>query len=164
MPTDRGAIKHKGSIGFILTTKNGTKLLSCYGQPAGHDPLSFRSEACAFLAAIRIISFIAAHYDDDITAYIAITSKIHLYTDSLSMIKKLNAMNKYPTAHLKCTMDSEWDILQVLHRLMNRMNTRPVLEWVASHQDDDHTIDINDFFKCTQLNIKADTLATKGLS
>ena len=41
------------------------------------------------------------------------------------------------------------------------MNTRPVLEWVASHQDDDHTIDINDLSKVTQLNVKADKLATK---
>ena len=123
MATDGGAVKHKGSIGFILTTKTGTELLSCYGQPAGHDPLSFRFEAFAFLATIRIISLIVAHYEDNIHNYIAITSKIHLYTDSLSMIKKLTAMNKYPTAHLKCTMDSEWDILQVLHRLMNRMNT-----------------------------------------
>ena len=119
MAIDGGLIKHKGSLGFILTTKAGTKLLSYYGQPAGHDPLSLRSEACAFLAAIRIIYLIAEHYEDNITDSIAITSKIHLYTDSLSMIKKLTAMNKYPTAHLRCTMDSEWDILQVFYRLMN---------------------------------------------
>ena len=44
------------------------------------------------------------------------------------------------------------------------MNTHPVLEWVVSHQDDDYTIDINDLSKGTQLNIKADRLATKGLN
>ena len=55
MATDGGAIKHKGSLGFILTNTDGTILLSCYGRPAGYNPMSFRSEACAFLAAIRII-------------------------------------------------------------------------------------------------------------
>ena len=163
MATDCGAIKHKGSLSFILTTNDDIVLLSCYGQPAGHDPLLFRSEACAFLAAICIIYLIAEHYEDCVTETIAITSKIHLYTDILSMIKKLNTMNTYLTAHLQCTMDSEWDILQVLHCLMNQMNERPVLEWVASHQDDDPTIDINDLSQGTQLNIKADELATKWL-
>ena len=79
------------------------------------------------------------------------------------MIKKLTAMNKYPTAHLKCTMDSEWGILQILHRMLNRMNSRPVLEWVASHQDD-QTTDITELSKGTQLNIKADKLVTQGLN
>ena len=44
------------------------------------------------------------------------------------------------------------------------MNTRPVLEWVASHQDNNHTININELSKGTQLNIKADKLAMKGLN
>ena len=60
-------------------------------------------------------------------------------------------------------MDSDWDILQVLHQLMNQMNERPVLEWVTSHQDDDPTIDINDLSQGIELNIRADGLATKGL-
>ena len=80
------------------------------------------------------------------------------------MIKKLTATNKYPTAHQRCTMDPKWDILQALHRLMNQMNTRPVLEWVASHQDDDPTIDINKLSQSNQLNIKADELVMKGLN
>ena len=46
---------------------------------------------------------------------------------------------------------------------MNQMNERPILEWVTSHQDDDPTVDIKDLSKGTQLNIKANELATKGL-
>ena len=163
MATDGWAIKHKGSFGFILTNTDGTTLLSCYGQPAGHDPLPFWSEACVFLAAIRIIFLIVEYYNESINNFVAITSKIHLYIDSLSMIKKLNSMNKYPTAHLRCAMDLEWDILQVLHRLMKQMKERPVLEWVASHQDIDPMIDITKLSKETQLNIKADELAAKDL-
>ena len=43
------------------------------------------------------------------------------------------------------------------------MKEIPVLEWVASHQDDDPTNDITMLSKGTQLNIKVDELITKGL-
>ena len=59
-------------------------------------------------------------------------------------------------------MDSKWDILQALHRLMNQIQERPILEWVASYQDDD-TSDIATLPTGTQLNITADKLATNGL-
>ena len=55
LATDGGAVPFKGSIGFIVTKEDGTKLMLCYGQPAGHDHLSFRVEIYAFLAAIRLI-------------------------------------------------------------------------------------------------------------
>ena len=61
--TDGGAIQYKSWIGFVLITTDGTVLLSCYGQLAGHDPLSFHSKACAFLAATPLIFLIAEHYD-----------------------------------------------------------------------------------------------------
>ena len=59
-------------------------------------------------------------------------------------------------------MDSEWDILQILHKLMNQMKERSTLEWVASHQDDDPTVDIETLSTGMQLNIKTDELATIG--
>ena len=52
LATCGGAIQCKGSsFGFVLLTLDGMVLLLCYGQPAGLDPLSFQSKACAFLAA-----------------------------------------------------------------------------------------------------------------
>ena len=91
MATDGRAIYYKG--GFVLTSAESTVLLSCYEQPAGHNPLSFRSEACAFLAATWLIFLIAEHYDELIVDAIDISCKIHLYTDSMSMVKKLNSMD-----------------------------------------------------------------------
>ena len=172
------------------------------------------------------------------------------------MIKKLKSIDVYPTSHLKYVMDSEWDILQALRPLMQKLivtdtptsaitwnipsknmtipkkhsdaksntdtwtssdldiltsddtedstsNTPPTdtqitykrhsptsllpgptnedllldprwtpppkptlkpsrwkLEWVASHQDNDTTINISTLPTGTQLNIKADKLAT----
>jgi hypothetical protein len=41
---DGGAIPFKGSLGFVFADEDGTILLTCFGQPSVHDPLSFRSE------------------------------------------------------------------------------------------------------------------------
>ena len=49
------------------------------------------------------------------------------------MVNKLDAMNKYLTAHLKCTIDPEWDELQAIHTVMGKMKEQPELEWVHSH-------------------------------
>ena len=140
MATDGGAKAFKGSLGSVLTDSKSKVLISCYGRAAGHDPLSFRSEASAFLAALRVIFLIAEYYKEIPEELIVITKQLCLFTDSLSMLKKLTAMNKYPTAHPKCTMDSEWDLLQVIHNLMAKMKERPELKWVRSHQDDDPDI------------------------
>ena len=159
--TDGGAKAFKGSIGFVITDAKHKSLISCYGRTAGHDPLSFRTEASAFLAALRIILLIAAHYKEEPTGLLTTGKDMTLFTDSMSMVNKLNAMNKYPTAHLKCTMDPEWDVLQAIHTVMGKMKEKPALEWVRSHQDDDQVSELD---KAAQLNIKADALATQGLN
>ena len=98
------------------------------------------------------------------TGELATNKVMTLFTDSLSMVKKLTAMNKYPTAHLKCSMDPEWDLLQAIHSMMGKRKERPSLEWVRSHQDDDPEEDISKLSEEAQLNIKADALATQGLN
>jgi hypothetical protein len=39
----------------------------------------------------------------------------YIYMDSLCMIKKIKAYDKYPTASLAAVLDSEWDVLSALH-------------------------------------------------
>ena len=161
--TDGGAIPYKGSIGFVIADEGGTILLTCFGQPAGNDPLSFRSEICAFLAAVRLVNLLNRYYDKKLTREDEITrSKIQVYTDSLSMIKKLKAYDEYPTAPLKTVLDSEWDVLSALHRALKSFTRYPKINWVKSHQDDkvyDKTAMPLDAY----LNLEADELATTGL-
>ena len=109
------------------------------------------------------IFLIAEYYNESIEGFIAITSKIHLYIDSISMIKKLTLINNYLTANLRCTMDSKWGIIWAFHQLMNQIKKWMILEWLGSHQDDNLTIDITTLPTGTQLNIQADVLITKGL-
>jgi hypothetical protein len=90
----------KGSIDFVFADEDGNILLTCFGQPAEDNPLSFRSEICVFLAAIRLVTLLNQYYDEILSCTEPARSKIQICTDSLSMIKKLKAYYKYPTAPL----------------------------------------------------------------
>ena len=160
--TDGGAVKFKGSLGFVIADEDGEILLSCYGQPSGNDPLSFRSEICAFLAAVRLVTLMTKYYSNILQSDEPIRSKIQVYTDSLSMINKLEAYDEYPTAPLATVLDSKWDVLSALHRALQWYRTKPQINWVKSHQDDidfdKEAMPLNAY-----LNSEADELATIGL-
>ena len=61
--TDGGAVPRKGSLGFLITDSYGEPFITCYGQPAGNDPGSYRSEICAALAAIRLLRLYIEYFD-----------------------------------------------------------------------------------------------------
>jgi hypothetical protein len=161
--TDGGAIPLEGSLGFGFADEEGTILLTCYGQPSGNNPLSFRSEICAFLAAVRLVTLLNKYYDAILQREEPTRSKIQVYTDSLSMMTKLKAYDEYPTALLAAVLDSEWDVLSALHRALKWFITYPKINWVKSHQD-------NKVYKKEEmpldayLNSEADELATTGLT
>lgn len=81
-------VQYKGSLGSILTRIDNTKLVSYYGQPVGRNPLSFCLEIYTFLAVVLVwlLFLLAGHYDEVLTNFITITSKICLYTDSKSIL------------------------------------------------------------------------------
>jgi hypothetical protein len=160
--TDGGAIPLKGSLGFVFADEEGNILLMCHGQPSGNDSLSFRSEICAFLAAVRLVTMLTQYYDDILQCQEPTRSKIQVYTDSLRMIKKLEAYGEYPTAPLAAVLDSEWDVLSALHRALKWFRTYPKVKWVKSHQDDKE-YDKNEMPLDAYLNSEADELATTGL-
>jgi hypothetical protein len=160
--TDGGAIPFKGSLGFVFADEEGTILLTCYGQPSGNDPLSFRSEICAFLAAVRLVILITQYYDEKLQCNEPGRSKIQVYTDSASMIKKLKTYGEYPTAPLAIVLDSEWDVLSALHKVLKSFKTYPKINWVKSHQDD-KVYEATDMPLNAYLNSEADELATIGL-
>ena len=130
MATDGGAQAFKGSIRFFITIAKHKVLTLFYVRTASHNPLSFRTEASAFLAIPRVVLLIKEYYKEKPTGLLATNKVINLFTDSRSMVNKLDSMNKHPTAHLKCTMDLEWDVLQEIHTVMDKKKDQPELEWV----------------------------------
>ena len=170
----KGAIKSKGaanfarimsnigSIGFIITDEEGNPFIRCYGQPAGLNPQSFRSEICATLAALRFVTLYIQYFDEK-TVGVPMTKlpNIQIYTDSKSMLDKIEAINKYPTAKYKMTMHPEYDVLLSLQSVIDTYPNRPTLNWVESHQNDRD--EGNELELDAILNIEADALATEGL-
>ena len=136
MATDRGAKTFKGSLGFVITDVEHRVLIFCYGCTTGHDPFSFQIQASAFLAPLRVVLLIAEYYKEETTRLLATNKEITLATDSHSRVNNLDAMQKYTTADLKCAMDPEWDLLQVMHIVIDKTKERPELKWVHMHQDD----------------------------
>jgi hypothetical protein len=108
---------------YSFADTEGNILLTCFGQPSGHDPLSFRSEICAFLAAIRLVKLIITYYDNKLECKEPTRSKIQIYTDSLNMITKLKEYNKYTMAPVTTVLNSEWDVLSALHREIQWFNS-----------------------------------------
>ena len=89
---------------------------------------------------------------------------LHIHTDSESMIKKLNTIREYPIAKYKMTIHPEQDVLSALHEILETYLSRPTIEWVQSHQDDqDNDNKTNGLNLNAQINIKANGLATEGL-
>ena len=43
--TNGDAVPFKGYIGSVITKEDGTRLVSCYGQPAGRDPYHSEQKA-----------------------------------------------------------------------------------------------------------------------
>ena len=84
--TDGGAVKYKGSLGIIFSNSIGDTFLTCYGQPAGYDPRSFRSEICAALAALRLLRLYIMYYDDRLgNNTISKEITIHIYLPTVKV-------------------------------------------------------------------------------
>jgi hypothetical protein len=93
--TDGGAIPLKGSLGFVFVDEEGTILWTCYGQSSGNNPLSFRSEICAFLAAVRLVTLLNKYYDEILQCEEPARSKIQVYTDRYISNKGVQWMHKF---------------------------------------------------------------------
>ena len=104
MATDGGAKAFKESLGFVITDAENKVLMSCYWRTAGKDPLSFRTEASAFLAALRVVLLIAEHYKEGPTGVLTTNKEITLFTNSRSMVNKQMTMSKY----LPLTSSAQW--------------------------------------------------------
>ena len=160
--SDGGATRSCGSIGFVIASADlGNPIVTCWGQPAGIDPQSYWSEVCALLAVIYLICLLVEYYDKRIDPPNIIHNAFKIYTDSKSMLKKLERMDKYPSAPLKMVLAPNWDVLQAVFNELKWFSKKPSIKWLQSHQDDNpdtvQSIPV-------QLNVRADKLATKGLN
>ena len=129
--------------------------------PAFSRSRSRPSPAASALAAVRLLWLYIEYFDGRFEKYVLSQSiTIHIYTDSESMITKLDKIREYPKAKHKMTLHPEWDVLSALHNTLVSFPTGPSIEWVKSHQDDSRPV--ADLKLGAKLNILADKLANEG--
>ena len=80
-----------------------------------------------------------------------------IYTDSASLIAKINEIEKLPYFFPNTTMDPDWDVLQQIITSRGLFPSLPVLQFIKGHQDANcpyATLPLS-----AQLNVDADHLA-----
>ena len=113
---DGGAKPSRGSIGFVIASADtGDPIVICWGQPVGIDPQSYLSEICSLLAAVQLLRLLMEFYNTHIHPPKVINNTFMIYTDSKSMLKKLERMDQYPLAPLKMILAPDWYFLHVVY-------------------------------------------------
>ena len=157
-----GAKPSHGSIGFVIAfADTGNPIVTCLGQPAGIDPQFYSSEIYSLLATVCLLRFLVEFFDARIHPSKVIKNTFKIYTDSKSMLKKLERMNEYPSALLKMVLTPDWVGLQAVYNELKWFPKQPTIDWIESHQDDNPDIFLS---IPVQLNVHVDKLATRGLN
>ena len=113
----------------MLTNLRGDRLVHCVGSVRGLNPSSFRAEATGVLSALRFVTrFLEYHNLPQHKSY------TH-YTDSQSLLDRLNAIKKHDKYFANSTLEPDWDIVNEIMWNVNNMDHPPTLRYVASHQD-----------------------------
>ena len=82
-----------------------------------------------------------------------------MYTDSLSVIGKIQEFRTYPFYYPGITLTADWDVLQAITTTIQMLPIPPTLQHVKGHQDRDRAIELLSL--PAQLNIEADYLASQ---
>lgn len=120
-----------GSIGLLITDDVRNPFVRCYGQPVELNPRSFWLEICEALAALRLL-YLYIQYSDERTDGWSVSklTNIQIYTNSQSMINRLEEIAKYLTAKNKMTMHPKYDMLLALLSVLETYPNQPIIEWV----------------------------------
>ena len=126
------------------------------GLVFGYDPTSYRTEISGSRAGLLFICH--AHVYCERTFPIG---GLHVYCDNIGYVNKIQKMTEYSLAPIACCLDAEWDLLILVHTLLELFTTRPTIHHIKGHQHQAIPYDEPD--PIAQMNVDADTLATYEL-
>ena len=153
--SDGGARTKYGSFAAAIASEDRI-LISMRGPVQGDSPGSFRTEASGMLSPLLFLLNLRNYFNLNCIQH------IHQYTDSDSLILRINDRKQTPPwsarAFMKSEIDLEMQIIQTLKLLSPKKHT---LEHVKGHQDANISID-NLTWKA-KLNVYCDHLATREL-
>jgi hypothetical protein len=133
---------------------------------AGFIPSSYRCELRGLYTALLFLIEFGRYMSNDSDYTIQNSVEFLFYTDSESMINKLEFLDSYPSAQRRVVLDSDWDALKPLHALLQqtgviRDKLGDQLKHVKAHQD--RTTPYSKLSPEAKLNCCADEQATLAL-
>ena len=178
--------KTDGSFGWIISTKEGERLVRAYGPARGKDPTSYRAEAYGLLSVLRFLV--------QIQEFCQIPGPPEwqwtVTSDNLSMVDVINGTTVEGNPQLNLhdwtqwnanssdvddvdqitsanstngqpnpTLEPEWDVLHEIQWAFSRQLHGGIIVHTKGHQDDKAKYDTLPLL--AQLNIDADELAGK---
>jgi hypothetical protein len=136
------------SFGWTMSLLNGTRLVMCAGPAHGSKQSSFRAEGHGLLSITRFLHHLFEFCQSRPTC------KIQLSCDNDPLLKRVNAAHPFKTCFPNCTLDADWDLVNMIVRTLHQSSCHIVLPHVKGHQDD--KIDYDDLPLDAQLNCDAD--------
>jgi hypothetical protein len=164
--SDGGALKHVGSIGWVIAAE--TELLwDCCGTAFGWHANSFRSEGLSHLSMLVFLqAFIrfyqiqlpnSAHLDN--AALPRRRPLLRTATDNKGLIQRIaQALERQSCPFPSDALRAEYDVIISITNIVTSLPFALHWEHVKGHQDD--TVRTELLTRMEQLNIHADALAT----
>ena len=149
--SDGSAPNFEGSFGWASKTDSGIILVRNNGPAPGYRCSSFRAEAYGLLSYLLFVYHALWYMKTHIS------KKTKVFTDSESVLKRLEDMVEWTQYYSSATMQADWEVLQAIVRLLKQFEFRPELSHVPGHQDKKK--DYKDLVLEAQLNVDADKLA-----
>ena len=129
--SEGSAASNRYTFGFVISTKQGLRLIKGSGLVRGTYGNSFRSEAYGVLATMlwlhQAVFHISPHH-----SYPATTRH---FLDNKSVIARIESMMRSASRGPNVQLLSEQDVIQEIASTMKLLPWKIDLEWVRGHQD-----------------------------
>lgn len=104
-----GAAPDRASFGWILSTLDSTRIVTCSGPVTGKKPNSFCAESYGILSALCfVIRFLQFFHRSTFKSY------TH-NTDAQSVLDRLPEALKHADYYANSTLEPEWDVINEIH-------------------------------------------------
>lgn len=142
-----------GSFGWLCKTQSGNSIAHNNSPVSGYHPSLFRAEATGMLSGLYFIQ--------QILSYTKATTplQLHVYSDSKSLIQRVNDHRDYNYYFPNTTISSDWDVTQSIVTIANSLPGESTFYHVKGHQDT--TTPYHDLPLEAQMNVKADHLTSE---
>jgi hypothetical protein len=167
--SDGGALKHVGSIGWVIATEDEV-LWDCTGFAFGWFANSFRSEGLSHLSMFVFLQRFILYYKVDVCcpappADAALPMRrplLRAATDNRGLLLRLaQAQHRLSSPFPSDALRAEYDVISGLTSIIRSFGFKIHWEHVKGHQD--AVVPVDQLTRMEQLNILADALATEGL-